>query len=90
MPELHYIGISAAFDPYAEAQEPERYTESGYRCIMDGHFVPDSLALNEAAEASGIVLTKDTTRDFKEMLVDWYYSGPFIRVETGDEIPCAV
>jgi hypothetical protein len=90
MPELHYIGISAAFDPYAEAQEPERYTESGYRCIMDGHFVPDSLALNEAAEASGIVLTKDTTQDFMDMLVDWYYSGQFIRVEAGDDIPCAV
>lgn len=39
MPELHYIGISAAFDPYAEVQEPERYTESGYRCIMDAKAV---------------------------------------------------
>ena len=35
MPELHYIGISAAFDPYAEA-EPVSYCPECGAPVYDG------------------------------------------------------
>ena len=35
MPELHYIGISAAFDPYAEA-EPVSYCPECGALVYDG------------------------------------------------------
>lgn len=56
--------------------------ETGYLGIgpEEGTFVSDQEAYNYAMERcrSG---TEEEVKEFKEMLVDWYYSGNWIRTE---------
>lgn len=52
-----------------------------------GQFVPAEDAFTVAAQAVGIIVfnhTADDAEEFREMLVEWYFSGNWVEVEGDD------
>lgn len=56
----------------------EKLKETGYHEMGTGNFVPQSEAYEYALERclSG---TEEEQKEFKEMLVEWFYSGNWIK-----------
>lgn len=56
--------------------------EAGYIGIgpEEGTFVPESLAYTYAMERCQAG-TEEEVKEFREMLVEWYYSGNWIKAE---------
>lgn len=71
-------------DPYIYPEITERLNGSGYKQLGAGVFVPEEDAFEYALEQcveivpeglSGIVWTEE----FREMLVEWFYSGNWVK-----------
>lgn len=54
--------------------------EAGYREMGTDNFVPESLAYQYAFERC-INGTAEEKKEFEEMLVDWFYSGNWVKEE---------
>ena len=58
----------------------EKLREPGYTEFGTGNFVPDSEAYEYALQHC-LNGTEEEVKEFKEMLVEWFYSGNWIRVD---------
>ena len=56
----------------------EKLREPGYHEIGTGNFVPQSEAYNYALERC-LNGSEEDQKEFKEMLVEWFYSGNWIK-----------
>lgn len=61
-----------------EAVEASTQKEEGYHEIGTGVFVPDEDAYKYALERC-VNGTEEEQKEFREMLVEWYFSGNWIR-----------
>jgi hypothetical protein len=58
----------------APKEVAEKLKEKGYHENSTGNFVPESKAYEYALERS-LHGSEQDVKDFKEMLVEWFYSG---------------
>ena len=58
----------------------EKLKESGYHEIGACNFVPESEAYEYALERC-LNGTEEEQKEFKEMLVEWFYSGNWVKEE---------
>ena len=52
-------------------------------CHESGKYVPADEAADYAAEQCGIKLTDQTTDEFRNMFVEWFYSGNWVEDRDG-------
>ena len=62
----------------------DKLNGAGYLEIGTGNFVPEDDAFDYALEIC-LRGTEEDQREFKEMLVEWFYSGNWVR-EYGEEV----
>ena len=56
----------------------EKLTEPGYHQMGTGNFVPESEAYEYALEQC-LHGSEEDIKEFKEMLVEWYFSGNWVK-----------
>lgn len=67
--------VDAEWRPIGDAQEEqEKITNPGYTDISTGTFVAEEDAFDYALEGC-LRGTEDDQREFREMLVEWFYSN---------------
>ena len=69
--------------PDTPPEVKEKLSEPGYREIGTGAFVPEEYAFDYAIErcvtVPFMVVGIEWTQEFKEMLVEWFYSGNWVK-----------
>lgn len=65
------------FENQITHEESEESKEPGYYEISTNYYVPESEAYEYALERC-LNGTEEEQKEFKEMLVDWFYSGNWV------------
>lgn len=70
--------VDSEWESSEHTEVEDNLKESGYHEFMTDTFVPESEAYEYALERC-LHGTDDEQREFKEMLVEWFYSGNWVK-----------
>lgn len=84
MPEMieNRMAVEYYWNDNITPEVKEKLSKPGYTELGTSNFVPDSEAYEYALDRC-MNGTEEEQKEFKEMLVEWFYSGNWIRSDYG-------